>query len=647
MPKPSFGKQDERVASSYSFKTIIMRNYLLSLLVALLAVTGSLPVSAQEAYAVLTSDQTLTFYYDNQRATRQNYQHTYDVPKLWETPAWAGNDDKHQENIKHVVFDASFSACRPTSTSAWFAYCSSLQDIEGIRNLNTENVTNMSSMFEFCQALTSLDVSKFNTQKVTDMDYMFAGCKALTSLDVSNFNTSNVTHMLGMFLFCKALTSLDVSKFNTENVTDMNSMFSECKALTSLDVSNFNTENVTNMFAMFSGCKALTSLDVSNFNTENVTSMGDMFSGCQALTSLDVSKFNTEKVTDMRYMFYGCTSLTTIYCNSNWKVGQNVDDKLMFDDCRQLKGTNTSFDENKTGIEMANPNTGYFTKTVIAEAYAVLTPNDQTLTFYYDNQRPNHQNYERIYDMPEFQERPTWASDYNTQNIKHVVFDVSFSKYRPISTCSWFEGFFNLKDIEGMRNLNTKNVTKMYGMFSECIALTSLDVSNFNTENVTSMGNMFSGCRALTSLDVSNFNTQNVTRMRGMFSRCKALTSLDVSKFNTEKVTDMSYMFFGCESLTTIFCNSNWKVGRLDNDYSMFENCTQLKGTDTVYDRYRTGIEMANPTWGYFTNKTTGIDTVKTADRAGDDKAYDLSGRRVNESYKGIVIKNGKKYIQK
>ena len=56
---------------------------------------------------------------------------------------------------------------------------------------------------------------------------------------------------------------------------------------------------------------------------------------------------------------------------------------------------------------------------------------------------------------------------------------------------------------------------------------------------------------------------------------------------------------------------------------------------------------MANPTTGYFTSKTAGIDHVKTADRAGDGKAYDLSGSRVNESYKGIVIKNGKKYIQK
>ena len=312
-----------------------MRNYLLSLLVALLAVTGSLPVVAQEAYVVLTPDSTLTFYYDNQRATHQDHNRIYDMPGPWKDPAWAGDDDKHQENIKHVLFDVSFSKYRPISTRSWFVNCSRLQDIKGIRNLNTENVTDMSWMFASCYALTSLDLSNFNTQNVTDMSYMFFGCKALTSLDVS--------------------------KFNTQNVTNMSRMFLDCQALTSLDVSNFNTQNVTNMAWMFSHCEALTSLDLSNFNTQNVTNMRSMFSGCEALTSLDLSNFNTEKVTSMSWMFSGCTSLATIFCNSNWDAGQYVNDKGMFYGCRHLKGTNTWFNANKTGIEMANPTTGYFT----------------------------------------------------------------------------------------------------------------------------------------------------------------------------------------------------------------------------------------------------------------------------------------------
>ena len=233
------------------------------------------------------------------------------------------------------MFDASFSGYRPTSTRSWFEECINLQHIEGIRNLNTEKVTDMYAMFAYCQTLTSLDLSNFNTQNVTDMSWMFASCYALTSLDVS--------------------------KFNTQNVTDMWSMFSGCQALTSLDVSNFNTQNVTNMKWMFSGCEALKSLDVSKFNTENVTNMSTMFSLCKALTSLDVSKFNTQNVTDMNWMFYGCTSLTTIFCNSDWKVRYKINDSSMFYNCTKLKGTNTWFNANKIGIEMANPTTGYFT----------------------------------------------------------------------------------------------------------------------------------------------------------------------------------------------------------------------------------------------------------------------------------------------
>ena len=310
-----------------------MRNYLLSLLVALLATMGSLPAVAQEAYAVLTNNQTLTFYYDNQRTIHRDYGLVFDMPEHGNHPAWTG--DYNTQNIKHVVFDTSFSGYRPTSTHSWFAYCVNLQDIEGIRNLNTE--------------------------KVTDMNYMFNDCQSLTSLDLNNFNTQNVTNMRCMFYGCKALKSLDVSNFNTQNVTRMDWMFNSCSALTSLDVSNFNTQNVTDMSDMFSGCKALTSLDVSKFNTENVTKMSSMFYGCEALRWLDLINFNTQNVTDMRWMFYGCESLTTIFCKSNWEAGQNIKDEKMFYNCTQLKGTNTVYNRYKTGIKMANPNTGYFT----------------------------------------------------------------------------------------------------------------------------------------------------------------------------------------------------------------------------------------------------------------------------------------------
>ena len=44
---------------------------------------------------------------------------------------------------------------------------------------------------------------------------------------------------------------------------------------------------------------------------------------------------------------------------------------------------------------------------------------------------------------------------------------------------------------------------------------------------------------------------------------------------------------------------------------------------------------------------TTGIENFKSENKAGNSKIYNLSGQRVNNSYKGIVIKDGKKQVMK
>ena len=353
----------------------------------LLATPQRAQAQTREAYVAQNADKTtLTFYYDDQRATRTGTTWGIEETKkerYYTFPAWAGTWKVANRTTLRVVFDASFRDFRPTTTAKWFFCCEALKQIEGLEFLNTSEVTNMREMFYRCSGLTSLDVSHFNTQNVTDMYGMFYRCSGLTSLDVSHFNTQNVTDMYGMFLGCSGLTSLDVSHFNTQNVTEMQGMFLGCSGLTSLDVSHFNTQNVTNMGEMFSGCSGLTSLDLSHFNTQNVTKMSGMFSDCSGLTSLDLSHFNTPKITDMGYMFkgcsvltsldlshfntqnvtnmfwmfQGCSALTTINSNTAWQCPQSV---YMFTGCAQLKGA-VAYDENKTDVTMANPETGYFT----------------------------------------------------------------------------------------------------------------------------------------------------------------------------------------------------------------------------------------------------------------------------------------------
>ena len=482
-----------------------------------------------------------------------------------------------------------FNTANVTDMGHMFYSCSSLTSLD-VTHFNTAKVKYMSNMFSSCSSLTSLDVTHFNTEKVTNMSNMFYRCSSLTSLDVTHFNTANVTLMNGMFSSCSSLTSLDVTYFNTAKVTNMRNMFSGCQALTSLDVTNFNTANVTNMSYMFSNCSALLSLDVTNFNTAEVTDMSYMFWNCVALTSLYLTNFNTEKVTNMQDMFSGCKALTTIYASSKFVTTKVTNSSGMFKNCEKLKGEVEEWTKDKaTDKTYAKIEGGYFRGGIPRVKYA-----DGTLTFFLTSKETLGEN---EYELNSGKNLPGWAK--HTLGITKVVFDTSFANARPTSCYKWFFWCDKLNQVEGIKNLNTKEVTDMADMFCDCKALSSLDVSGFNTEKVTDMSGMFYECISLKLLDVVKFNTANVKSMSNMFYNGQNLASLNVTNFNTANVTNMQGMFSGCSALTTIYASDKFVTGQVTDGSKMFSNCINLKGfidnknnsdkTDHIYANYKTG----------------------------------------------------------
>ena len=260
------------------------------------------------AYAEFdNATETLTF-----RRGLSKPEGAYDLNEGRNLPDW----NNLGTNVKKVVFDASFASARPTNCYGWFKDFTNLTTIEGFEYLNTENVTNMTGVFNGCSALTSLDLTNFNTAKVTDMKLLFANCSALESLDLSMFNT----------------------------------------------------ENVTSMPSMFNGATNLKTLNVSNFNTEKVNNMGHMFANCPNLTSLDLSSFNTKGVEYVDNIFKNCSNLTTIYASENFAFGSGLKNGAdMFLGCDKLKGFieyNKNTDTDKNNSKFANYKTGYFTKLV-------------------------------------------------------------------------------------------------------------------------------------------------------------------------------------------------------------------------------------------------------------------------------------------
>lgn len=62
------------------------------------------------------------------------------------------------------------------------------------------------------------------------------------------------------------------------------------------------------------------------------------------------------------------------------------------------------------------------------------------------------------------------------------------------NSSSVFTNFRKVTVISGLNLLDTSNVTNMGSMFSDCTALTSLDVSGWDTSKVTNMSNIFYSC---------------------------------------------------------------------------------------------------------------------------------------------------------
>ena len=455
---------------------------LTTFMIAIMIMLFSLPANAQGTvgYAQYNVDsKTLTF-----KGGESVPSGAFALNTEGNAPGWSG-----KSSCTKVVFDDSFKDVRPTSCYKWFSGFWQLTTIQGIENLNTENVTDMREMFNNCKSLTSLDLSSFNTAKVESMSYMFRGCSGLTSLDVSKFNTAKVTHMGDMFRWCSSLTSLDLSPFNTAKVTNMDFMFDGCSGLTTIYVSD-------------------------NFSIGNVTYDSDMFSGCRQLKG--AAPYASNKTDKNMANFDGYFTPKNITPYVKWDASTNV---LTFKVANNKEEGAYDLNEGENDPGWLGAVSPECTKVVFTSSFNHAKPTSCYKWFKDFGQLTTIQGIENL----------------NTEEVKNMRY--------------MFSGCSGLTSLN-LSNFNTANVTTMSNMFDGCSGLESLDLSSFNTAKVTTMGSMFNKCSRLESLDLSSFNTANVEDMSNMFYGCSGLTTIYVSDdFTTGTGTNGSNMFSGCTSL--------------------------------------------------------------------------------------------------
>ena len=164
------------------------------------------------------STRTLTFHYDNQRyLTTATGIYDFDGDNYNSYENWRETDP-----VK-VVFREEFCEVLPQYCNRWFFNKRNLAEIEGLENLNTSELKDVSEMFMSCDSLTSLDLTHFVTDSLLDTRWMFKSCSNLKNIYVSeDFSLPNLLRGEDMFTGCSSLPNYDGNATTSDkaNYTD-------------------------------------------------------------------------------------------------------------------------------------------------------------------------------------------------------------------------------------------------------------------------------------------------------------------------------------------------------------------------------------------------------------------------------------------
>ena len=200
-----------------------------------------------------------------------------------------------------------------------FNACYSLEKITGISNWRFQFVNSLSSTFNSCYNLKSLDIKNWTVNATTSLNSMFSNCWSLKELDLSGWTvSSNCTNLSSMFNACYCLETItcNFNNWDTSNVTNFSSMFKDCRSLSTFPlISNWNFSEATTISDIFYNCYSLTEVTWKNVNLPKCTAMTTLFRYNYNLLYADLSNWSTPLITNSTSYYHtlgNCWNLKTV-----------------------------------------------------------------------------------------------------------------------------------------------------------------------------------------------------------------------------------------------------------------------------------------------------------------------------------------------
>ena len=567
--------------------------------------------------------------------------------------------------VKDLTFPVDMGDA-PNLTNAvnMFKNCSYLNLINPL-NLDTKNITDMSSMFEatswnYDQAEYNLG-DKFRFDNVTTTEKMFYknGGKKIT---FTHFNAPKNTTGANMFAESHAL-EISIPEFNLPEVTDLSHMFEKALVRKVILPSEVHTGKLENVYRMFYLAEYLESISQINFDTHNVTSMEDMFrsvsssrTGLLEITlgpqfslskvtktnamfygsrpkKISFSSFNAPELTDMEYMFASSAVQEVDLSNNIYTPKLNNITKLFSNDVYLSKISEINFNtENITSMreiffqagaerKEAEFNFGpQFSFNKTTETYRMFGEAGAKKIKFANFNAPELTSMESMFEKSKIKE-VSFPSNTNTPKLTNIYavfsnstdFNEDYVMHFPITTEKLKNMSYAFYKYTGetvdLSSFDTKNLTTMAFAFRGS-KIKNLDFSNKNLESMEDMTHAFSFCQKLQTINLSGTKTSNKLKKIEETFGSSTMDVVDLSGFDTSGVTTVIYLFETAPNIKTIYVSEKFVIDPSIPDKDMFEADTKLVGGQgTTYNNsymckeYARIDDPSNGKPGYFTYK--------------------------------------------
>ena len=501
-------------------------------------------------------------------------------------------------------------------------------------NFNTSKVTNMDSMFRFCNLLTSLDLSNFDTSKVTNMDSMFRGCYVLREIKgLENFNTSKVTNTINMFYNCADL--IGEVTIKNQYLNNYTSMFTGCSTNTG---SKFIVKYISPETKEVARQMVATRMEGNNVFLYEETSIlpegqkfNDKIKSLSSFTNVtkvifdygipsDISKYPNVDISENGNIM-GYINGDTLYVVSNGNIIANTNSARLFAYCYNLKSID--FTNNFDTSQITQMNSMFETCTNLVEIKGVEkwnTSQVKDISYMFVGCR-NLQNV----NVTKFNTSKITNMDYTFKECNKLSGEITISNintnyYREIfkdcSTDSSAKFIVKYTDeatkVVAERMVATKSTNSnvvLGGMPSILVdsstfhsTILRMNEINYVTEirfiygtpnpngvdlsenkNKSIMANIEGNVLTIAS-EGEIFANPDASRMfyqMGFVDQPnQILKKINFENFNTSKVIDMEGMFSYCTQLTDIVGLEKWDTSKVTTMREMFDTCTALVNLD-------------------------------------------------------------------